>query len=64
MPAGKEFDVTAAAGHRIRTLERHLDAELFERRRRSVHLNRRGRAYRCLETEAHCSVLPSRRRMT
>ena len=44
--AGKELDVTAAAvGHRIRTLEKHLDAELFERRRRSVHLNRRGRAY-------------------
>ena len=30
--AGKEFGVTAAAvGHRIRTLEKHLDAELFER---------------------------------
>ena len=44
--AGKELGVTAAAvGHRIRTLEKHLDAELFERRRRSVHLNRRGRAY-------------------
>ena len=44
--AGKELGVTAAAvGHRIRTLEKHLGAELFERRRRSVHLNRRGRAY-------------------
>ena len=44
--AGKELGVTAAAvGHRIRTLEKHLDAALFERRRRSVHLNRRGRAY-------------------
>ena len=46
-PAGKELGVTAAAvGHRIRTrtLEQHLDAELFERRRRSVRLNRRGRA--------------------
>ena len=45
--AGKELGVTAAAavGHRIRTLEGHLGAELFERRRRSVHLNRRGRAY-------------------
>ena len=44
--AGKELGVTAAAvGHRIRTLEKHLDAELFERRRRSVHLNRRGRVY-------------------
>ena len=42
--AGKELGVTAAAvGHRIRTLEKHLGAELFERRRRSVHLNRRGR---------------------
>ena len=44
--AGKEFGVTAAAvGHRIRTLESHLGAALFERRRRSIHLNRRGRAY-------------------
>ena len=44
--AGKELGVTAAAvGHRIRMLEHHLGAELFERRRRGVHLNRRGRAY-------------------
>ena len=44
--AGKELGVTAAAvGHRIRTLESHLGAALFERRRRSVHLNRRGWAY-------------------
>ena len=44
--AGKELGVTAAAvGHRIRTLEKHLGAELFERKRRSVHLNRRGRTY-------------------
>ena len=44
--AGKELGVTAAAvAHRIRTLEKHLDAELFERRRRSVHLNAKGRAY-------------------
>ena len=42
--AGKELGVTAA-GHRIRTLEKHLDAELFERRRRSVRLNAKGRAY-------------------
>ena len=44
--AGKELGVTAATvGHRIRTLEGHLGAALFERRRRSVRLNRRGRAY-------------------
>ena len=44
--AGKELGVTAAAvAHRIRTLEKHLDAELFERRRRSVRLNAKGRAY-------------------
>ena len=44
--AGRELGVTAAAvGHRIRTLEGHLGAALFERRRRGVHLNRRGRAY-------------------
>ena len=44
--AGKELGVTSAAvGHRIRTLEKHLDAKLFERRRQGVHLNRRGRAY-------------------
>ena len=30
---------------RIRMLESHLGAELFERRRRGVYLNRRGRAY-------------------
>ena len=45
MDAGKELGVTApAVAHRIRMLESHLGAELFERRRRSVHLNRRGRA--------------------
>ena len=44
--AGKELGVTAAAvGHRIRGLEGHLGAALFDRRRRSVHLNTRGRAY-------------------
>ena len=44
--AGKELGVTPpAVAHRIRMLERHLGAELFERRRRSVRLNRRGRAY-------------------
>ena len=44
--AADELGVSAAAvSHRIRTLEQHLDAELFERRRRSVRLNRRGRAY-------------------
>ena len=64
VPAGKELGVTAAAAHRIHTLERHLDAELFERRRRSVHLDRRGRAYRCLVTEARFSLPASRRRMT
>ena len=64
VPTAKELGVTAAADDRIRTLERHLDAELFERRRRSVHLDRRGRAYRCLETEARFSVPASRRRMT
>ena len=44
--AGKEFGVTPpAVAHRIRMLETHLGAELFERGRRSVRLNRRGRAY-------------------
>ena len=44
--AGKELGVTAAAvGHRIRGLEGHLGAEQFERKRRTVHLNTRGRAY-------------------
>ena len=44
--AGEELGITAAGvGHRVRTLEKHLGAELFERRRRSVHLNARGRAY-------------------
>ena len=44
--AGKELGVTpAAVAHRIRMLERHLRADLFDRRRRGVRLNRRGRAY-------------------
>ena len=44
--AGKEIGVTAAAvAHRIRTLERHLEAPLFERRPRGVRLNSRGQAY-------------------
>ena len=44
--AGKELGVTPpAVAHRIRMLESHLGAELFERRRRGVYINRRGRAY-------------------
>ena len=44
--AGKELGVTPpAVAHRIRMLESHLGAELFERRRRGVYLNRRDRAY-------------------
>ncbi|WP_419165237.1 LysR substrate-binding domain-containing protein [Candidatus Palauibacter sp.] len=44
--AASELDVTpAAVAHRIRTLEKHLEAELFDRRSRGVRLNRRGRAY-------------------
>ena len=40
--AGKELGVTPpAVAHRIRMLESHLGAELFERGRRSVRLNRR-----------------------
>ena len=44
--AGRELGLTAAAvGQRVRTLEKHLGAALFERRHRSVRLNPRGRAY-------------------
>ena len=44
--AGKELGVIPpAVAHRIRMLEGHLRAELFERRRRGVRLNHRGRAY-------------------
>ena len=44
--AAKELGVTAAAvAQRIRALEKHLDARLFERRRRGVQLNSTGRAY-------------------
>ena len=44
--AAEELGVTPpAVAHRIRMLESHLGAELFERRRRGVYLNRRGRAY-------------------
>ena len=44
--AAAELGVTAAAvGHRIRTLEKHLEAELFDRRRRGVRLNYGGQAY-------------------
>ena len=44
--AAEELGVTPpAVAHRIRMLESHLGAELFERRRRGVYINRRGRAY-------------------
>ena len=45
--AASELGVTAAAvAHRIRTLENHLDAELFDRRQRGVSLNHRGQTPR------------------
>ena len=44
--AGVELGVTpAAVAQRVRSLERHLDVPLFERRPRGVRLNRRGQAY-------------------
>lgn len=44
--AAEELHVTPpAVAHRIRTLERHLGAPLFERHSRGVRLNRRGDAY-------------------
>ena len=44
--AGKELGVTPpAVAYRVRMLEAHLGAELFQRGRRGVILNRRGRAY-------------------
>ena len=44
--AAAELGVTpAAVGYRIRALEQHLDAELFDRHQRGVNLNRHGRAY-------------------
>lgn len=44
--AGDELRVTGpAVAQRVRTLERHLGYELFERRPRGVVLNSRGRAY-------------------
>lgn len=44
--AAAEIGVTAAAvAHRVRTLERHLDVRLFDRLRRGVVLNARGKAY-------------------
>ena len=44
--AAEELRVTpAAVAHRVRMLEKHLDAPLFDRRQRSVRLNRRGQAY-------------------
>ena len=44
--AAEELGVTPpAVAHRIRMLENHLGAALFERKRRGVYLNRRGRAY-------------------
>ena len=44
--AAGELGVTpAAVAHRIRSLEKHLDARLFDRHRRSVRLNSKGRAY-------------------
>ena len=45
-PAGTELGVTpAAVGQRVRSLERHLDVPLFDRRPRGVRLNGRGQAY-------------------
>ena len=44
--AAQELRVTpAAVAHRIRMLETHLRAPLFDRFHRGVHLNRRGRRY-------------------
>ena len=44
--AASELGVSAGAvAHRIRTLEKHLDVELFDRRQRSVRLNPRGQTY-------------------
>ena len=44
--AAGELGVTpAAVAHRVRLLEKHLRADLFTRRPRSVRLNRRGRAF-------------------
>ena len=44
--ASEELGVTPASiAHRIGMLEKHLEVPLFERRHRSVRLNRRGRAY-------------------
>ena len=44
--AADELSVTAAAvAHRVKRLEEHLGLGLFERGRRSVRLNGRGRAY-------------------
>ena len=46
--AGEELSVTpASVAHRIGMLEKHLEVPLFERRHRSVRLNRRGWA--CLK---------------
>ena len=44
--AAEELHVSASAvAHRIKVLEQHLDGALFERRRRGVRLNGRGKAY-------------------
>ena len=44
--AAEELGVTSAAvAYRVSMLEEHLDVPLFNRRHRSVRLNRRGRAY-------------------
>ena len=44
--AAEELEVTpAAVAHRVRMLEKHLEVPLFDRRRRGVRVNRRGRAY-------------------
>ena len=44
--AATELAVTpAAVAHRVRSLENHLDVQLFDRRHRGVVLNARGEAY-------------------
>ena len=44
--AAAELSVSASAvAHRVKTLEAHLGGALFERRRRGIRLNGRGKAY-------------------
>ena len=61
--AAEELGVTpAAVAYRIDKLEKHLEVPLFERRHRSVRVNRRGQTYLKAHASPHFASIRSRRK--